>query len=275
MKNNKYKILVLSDLNRPDDKVLENTVSLSKMIDGEISFFHVKKPMDIVDRESQLSTFRTINEKRAITKKRIENIVRNVEDSLETKINFGFVFGNVKNEIEDYININKPDLIVLGKRKPKTLSLGDNITDFVLKKYTGMVMIVDNDDSIQFQEELSLGLIDETNKLFNINITDALLEKSKKPLKSFKFVNNASLDDEKKVKNDSDYVEYVFERNDNSIKNLANFLKRSNVDLLLVDGNYSNNAKLGGLKKSDMKSVINQVKIPLLISNKSKISQAV
>ena len=32
------------------------------MIDGEVDFFCVKKPTDIVEKESQLSAIRTINE---------------------------------------------------------------------------------------------------------------------------------------------------------------------------------------------------------------------
>ena len=42
------------------------------MIDGDIKFFHVKKPSDVVERESQLSAMRTINQEQIITGKKIQ-----------------------------------------------------------------------------------------------------------------------------------------------------------------------------------------------------------
>lgn len=271
MKEHKYKILVLSDLKESADSVLKSAVSLSQIIGGETNLFHVKKPTDIIDRESQLSAYRTINENHALTKKSIEDIIGKVEESLNTKINFSYTFGNIKNEIENYIFKHKPDLIVLGKRKSKTFSLGDNITDYVLKNFKGIIMIVNNESDIQFQKELSLGLLDERNELFNINITDVLLAQCKKPLKSFKLVDKAADGSKERVINDSKLVEYVFERNENSIQNLAKFLKKSDIDLLLIDGNLNKYKKLEGLNQSDIKSVINQVNIPLIISNKSAL----
>lgn len=276
MKNNKYKILVLSDLKDSTNNLLENTVSLSKMIGGEISLFHVKKPTDIVERESQLSAFRTINEKHSITNKRIETLVNNVKDNTNgTKINYSHVFGNVKSEIEDYILKNKPDLVLLGKRKPKAISFGDNITDFVLKIFGGMVLIVDDEKSIEFNNELSIGLLDGKQHSFNTRFTDFLFEHCKKPLISFKFVNKSDNINEKKINTDSKFVEYVFERNDSSIQNLSNYVTKSNINLLLVDNNFEKGIQNGGLNQSDVKSVINQLNIPLILFNKRKHSQAV
>ena len=76
MKNNKYKILVLSDLKKSTSATLKTAVSLAKMIDGEIEFFHVKKPIDIVEKENQLSAIRTINENHTLIRKKIEKLLR-------------------------------------------------------------------------------------------------------------------------------------------------------------------------------------------------------
>ena len=85
MKNNKYKILVLSDLNKSADFRLKSTVSLAKMIDGDITLFHVKKPTDIVDRESQLSAMRSINKEHIVTNKKIESLVRPFRQDFKSK----------------------------------------------------------------------------------------------------------------------------------------------------------------------------------------------
>ncbi len=266
MKTNKHKILVLSDLKDNTNIVLKNTANLSKMVDGEISLFHVKKPTDIVERESQLSAFRTISEKHNITKKQIEHFVNHVKKTHGMTMNYSYTFGNVKNEIEDHIKKHKPDIIVLGKRKSNPFGLGDNVTDLVLNKFNGIVLISGNEDTIEFNDQLSLGLLDGKNPFTNISFTNELFGLTKKPLKSFKVVNKVDNLSENNSKNDFKTVEYVFERSDYTVKNLTNYLSKSKVDLLLIDGNTENNTK-EGLNLSDVKSVINQLNISLLISN--------
>ena len=75
MKNRKYKILVLSDMKESTSNLLQSTIGLANMIDGDISFFHVKKPTEVVETESQLSAIRTINEQYNITDKKIKEML--------------------------------------------------------------------------------------------------------------------------------------------------------------------------------------------------------
>lgn len=265
MKTNKYKILVLSDLKDTTNNILKSTADLSKRIDAEVSFFHVKKPTDIVERESQLSAFRTISEKHTITKKRIENFVNQTREAHGISINYSYAFGNVKNEIEDYIQKHKPDMIVLGKRKSKAFSLGDNVTDFVLNTYKGIVLITGNESTYEFNEEISLGLLDDHNPFSQISFVNQLLERTNKPLKSFKVINKGSALQNKP--SNPKTITYVFERNDNTVHNLSTYLSKSKVNMLLLDANLDSKNKKGGFNQSDIKSVINQLEIPLLISN--------
>ena len=44
MKNNKYKILVLSDLSKTTRNTLKSSISLAKIVDADINFLYVKKP---------------------------------------------------------------------------------------------------------------------------------------------------------------------------------------------------------------------------------------
>ena len=93
MKNNKYKILLLSDLNKSATSELISTVSLARMLDGDITLFHVKKPTDIVERESQLSAMRSINEEHISTNKIIENLIKPVcqEYQLNIQLNLHYL----------------------------------------------------------------------------------------------------------------------------------------------------------------------------------------
>ncbi len=75
MKNNRYKILVLSDLKNSTNSTLKSSVSLAKMINGDVDFFHVKKATDIVEYESQLSAIRTINKLHTTTSTEIQHLI--------------------------------------------------------------------------------------------------------------------------------------------------------------------------------------------------------
>ncbi len=266
MKNNKYKIVVLSDLKDSSAITLKSTVSLAKMIDGDIEFFHVKKPTEIIKRENQLSAIRDINEKHLIIEKQIQNLIAPVSEEYGIDINISFSFGNVKNEIEKYILENQPDIIVLGKRKPKTIKLlGDSITQYVLKIFDGVVMIASDTNALDPNEELSLGVLNGVEQTFNIPFAEDLMGHSQKPLKSFKILKNANISNEIPSDTNNKTVEYVFEQGDNAIENLSKYLSKSNVNLLFVDriSNESNNNK--DLMKSDIQSVMDSLNVSLFL----------
>ena len=101
MKSKKYKLLVLSDLNDSTLDILKSSVSLAKIIDGEINFFYVKKPTDIVGKENQLSALRTINKEHTVIDNKIKTVLKTISSDIAFDINYSFTFGNVKNEIEN------------------------------------------------------------------------------------------------------------------------------------------------------------------------------
>ena len=259
MKNNKYKILVLSDMKDTATNTLKSGVSLAKMIDGELHFFHVKKPTDVVEKESQLSAIRTINRSYLATKNDIENVVEPISKDFDIPISHSHAFGNIKSEITDYIKTNTPDVIILGKRKSKTLSfIGDNITDFVIKNYNGVVMIASEENTLEPNKELSLGVLNSSSKSFNSDLFNSVLNHTQKPLKSFKTSKEVEVSFVGDLK-DNQTVELVFDNGENSVKSVSNYLTKSNVNLLCLDRNNEN--------KANVKNAINNVNISLLISN--------
>lgn len=152
MRNSKYKILVLSDLKETTNSSLKKAVKLSKTIDADIEFFHVKKPIDIVGTDSQLSAMRSINKEYMVTEKKINNLIAPIVENENITIASSFAFGNIKKEIEDHLDSSKPDVIILGSRKRKVLSfIGDKIIDFVLKSHKGTVVIASDTSDFNFE----------------------------------------------------------------------------------------------------------------------------
>ena len=265
MKNNKHKILVLSDLKSSDSTMLKNTVSLAKIIDADIDFLCIKKPTEVVKKENQLSAMRTINQEHFSTKKQIKSLLNPINKAYNTNINHTLRYGNVKDEIANYIESYQPDIVVLGKRKSKLLSvMGDNILKHVLKQHKGNIMISGEENVLEPNNELTLGLFNDANDSFHF--ADNLIKHTQKPLKAFKIVKNpdnvtsTNIDDKKTI-------EYVFEENDNVFKNLSNYLLKNNVNLLCI------NRKSKKLKKTNknIKNVINNLNVSLFLTTEQNL----
>jgi nucleotide-binding universal stress UspA family protein len=268
MRNNKYKILVLSDLKKSTHEIVKSTISLAKMIDADISFFHVKKPIDVVESESQLSAYRVINEQHTVTKNSIENVIESVSKIYGVELDYSYKFGNVKNEIGDYIIKYNPDIIVLGKRNSNLINfIGDSITDFVLKTYKGIIMIVGDENGLEPNQSFSLGLLNGQSFSNDSEFKMAIFSKAQKPLKAFSIVEKLNKIDNKDRTSGTKTIEYVFEYNDNALQSLSSYLSKNNINLLLIDRNNKNHEQQRHLKQLDIKSVINKLNVSLLISS--------
>lgn len=250
---NKYKILVLSDLNKSTSKTIKSSISIAKIVDADINFLYIKKPSDVVQKDNQLSAMRTINQEYFSIDKKIKDLIAPISKDYNVHINHTFIIGNLKNEIEQYIDENKPDIIVLGKRKSKIVNImGDNITQFILKKYKGIIVISDETNPLEPNSEVSLGLFNkiESNNVF----LESVFNSSQKPLMSFKTKENST-----KLK-EEEIIEYPFEKGDNTIKNISNYLTKSNVNLLLVQRDKNNS------NKSNIKEAINKLNCSLILT---------
>lgn len=267
MKKSKYKILVFSDLKKHSTSAIKSAVGLAKMIDAEVNVFHVKKPSDVVTSDSQLSALRTINQEQNQSINKIQKLINPLTETYNIEITSNYGLGNVKSEIEAYISVTKPDVIVLGKRNTKMLKLvGDNITDFVLKTYKGSIMIVSNKNEIAPETNLHIGLLNGKTQAFNQDLTNNLLAKTKEPLKSFNIVNNSNSKDKAEETNNT--IDFVFEKNDNTIKNIDQYLDKNKVNLLLI--NRSENIGFKSNNESEIKKIINNVNVPLFITSNAQ-----
>jgi nucleotide-binding universal stress UspA family protein len=262
MKNKRYKILVLVDLKKSSDTIIKTTANLAKMVGGDIDLLHVKKPIDVVKNDNQLSSMRTINRDYVMSKNHIEDVVKSIDKSLN--ISYGLTYGNVKQEIEEHIKNTKPDIVVLGKKRFNAIKLaGDNLTKFILKKYKGIILIASNKHVLEYDENLSLGMLNNFEEQSE-DLTKQLLSLTQKPVVAFKIQNasdtvaqtNNNLTSNKKI-------EYVFEPNDNAVGSLSHYMLKSNIDLLCVDRSKVNSKKTSDLK---LDTIVNKMNVSLLLT---------
>ncbi|WP_048330850.1 universal stress protein [Bizionia psychrotolerans] len=270
MKKNKYNILVLSDLKETNNELLQRTIRLTNKVDKSLHFFHVKKPIDVVKRDSQLSTLRTISEQHTLIRKEIVKLVDPVVKTQNFEIDHSYAFGNVKNEIGDYIAKNNPDIIVLGKRKSKPISiLGDSITEFVLKNHKGIIMIVNNYQILQTDQTLALGILNSESAFMENEFPQDLFTGANESLVTFSFAEKLDKVDDSKHELQAKSTEYVFEHNDNTIQNLSKYVAKSSINLLLINRNNKKETKQNNVKELEIKSMIDKLNVSLLISGQN------
>ena len=241
MKNNhKYKIAVLTDLKTSSSTVLKNTVSLAKMIGATIELLHIKKPTEVVERESQLSAIREINKKHIATEQKLQRVINPFAEAYQLKMSYKLAYGNVKNEIESYINEQKPDIIVLGKRQSNAFKfIGDNLIQFLLEKHKGVILIAGK-KGLEPEKMLSLGLFNQKQLPKNLAFANDLINHIQKPLKSFQVVKNSTQKKNNELVSEHKVIEYVFEKTDNVMDNLSNYISKNNINLLCVDRSEPN-----------------------------------
>jgi len=266
--SNKYKIAVFSDLKESLGNTLKSTLSLAKMFNGDIAIFHVKKASDVVTEDSHLSAIRSLNSEYIGMDNDINAIVSTYSKDFGVPLTYSCAIGNLKNEIALYIEKEKPDFIVLGKRKSKKFNiLGDNLIPFILKKHHGPILLTDEQQVLDLENDLSLGVLSGPEETSIATITETLLHHSQKPLKSFKILNN--VDDRVKLETSKarKEVEFVFESNDNSIKNLSNYVAKNKVNLLCINRlrNYRDKKNTSFTMPTNINDIINNINVPLIL----------
>lgn len=269
MKDKTYKIVVLTDFNSSIKTTLKSTVSLAKMIGGTIEVFSVMKPTDIIGGDNQLSSMRAINDEHTKLDRKMKRIIDPISKGFDVNFQYSFAFGNVKNELEEYIKKSQPDMIVLGKRKPGTFKfIGDNITQFVLNMFDGVIMIAADENALEPNKELSLGAINSLESAVDEKFANALLKHTKTPVKLFKIVKNANALEHSENSQTKKTIDYVFEDNENAMKSISNYLIKSKVNLLCFDRDQKQDIKKTDIKPLDLKSIVNTINVSVLVGSR-------
>ena len=268
--NNTNKILFLCDLERFSSNHFKNTLNLAKTLDAEIELFYVKKPTKIAKSDNQLSVIRTMNRDFSETTKSIENILSSYSESVQKNTNYSIAYGNVKSEVEKRIDSYQPDIIILGKRKRKQLHfLGDSLTEFVIKKHEGDIIIATPESEINPEEHLSFGIYNTDETRFEKTMLRQLFSKSKHPLKVFKssVVSDGTEHHSLNIDSDLKKVEFVFEHSDSYLNNLSKYISLNNINLLCLERNAikKNSRKNSGVV--EMRNLVDNLNVSLWISN--------
>nr|WP_288935790.1 universal stress protein [uncultured Allomuricauda sp.] len=266
MKGNqkKYNISVLLDMSKSSEFVLSSAVELAKRIDGAIKVFHVKPTTNIIKGDSQLSAIRTLNQDDRSTRAELKDLISNMGEKENLPISYKLEYGNVKNRVRDYLALQKPDILVLGKHRSSMGGFFESITDFVIDNVSDTnVLILGEDDKFHSFEDINLGIFGAGLEDNDLEILQDLKRDSEKPVRHF----GISEEDESKnrIYPWNKTVSYKFSKGANALDGLVNYVSRTNTQLLCIP-------KKGGksfmFRPSPLKEVIRKVNIPLMILGK-------
>lgn len=257
--DNTKKILLLADLKRPVENILNSTVNLAKMIQAKVELFYVKKHTEIVKQESQLSAIRAISQSNIKIDKELLNLIEPISKVHDIKIKHSYAFGSVKKEIRHYIENQQPDIVVLGKRNKTFSPFGNNITNYILNHFGGTIIILNNDREIITQNTLNFGVFNPVDMFWEHEVVRNLLPYAKMPLKSYSIETDF-------IKSNNDaypMIKHIFDQGNQAIPSLSNYLSKSNVDLLYINRNLKQNNKT---LKTDIKDIIGKLDVNILLS---------
>ncbi|CAM1360905.1 universal stress protein [Tenacibaculum xiamenense] len=266
MKTNKigYRISVLTDLKESTETVIQTALSIAKITKGSLAIYHVVKPSNIVRSENQLSASRNINNEYTKTERKIEKLVAEYSEKHDTPISYSFSIGNIKNNIEVYLKETKPDIVVIGKKSSAPLSfLGNGVTDLILKKHQGEVIIAAEENKLVPNELINLGFLNKLRPFKNPHFFTQIAINAIEPIKTFQFTDDINHDQTviESFKNKR-IVEYVFEKSNNVVNNLTTYLKKNNVNLLCLPRKKNNRTT----KELDINDVLNKLNVSLLVT---------
>ena len=273
-KKNNYKVAVLSNLKTGSDTALKNAIGFARMIDGEVEIFHVKSSADVVRTDNQFSALRSMKDEFAATDKNIRKFIDPIASEYDVKISHHLGFGNIKKEIDDYLNSTRPDIVVMGRRKSNPLDfIGDGVTEHVLSHFDGIIMIASLNETIVPDSELSLGILNGTEPPKGLDIFNNLMGYAKKPIKSFSFIDGAKGTPSGESSADGSVVQFVFEKGASTASNLSNYVSKNNINLLWIDNPAKRDSHQEQFVPLELKNVVGNINVPLFMTRGRKYSE--
>ncbi|EZH73487.1 hypothetical protein ATO12_16245 [Aquimarina atlantica] len=273
MLKTKYRLLVLIDQTKSSYTALRNAVNLAKVIDAGIEVFYVKSPMQVVQHDNQIAALRTLDEERIASKKAMQKLVDTVSDTENIPVIYSFAFGNVITEVQSHIAKTKPDIVVIGKRKPKRVNLlRGGLTSYLLKHHKGGILISGSDKHLISGHNVSLGFLDDISIQNEVGIVQDLKKCTDTPFKLFKIKKTGSIlkkptafsqPEEQSIAENT--VIFEFEEGMDNGNGLSKYIEKNKLGLLCVKREVKQKLSKSIGFNTKVQQTINKTNVPVLI----------
>ncbi|MBL4703370.1 MAG: universal stress protein, partial [Flavobacteriales bacterium] len=173
-------LLVLMDLKEGAYVSLKYAITLAKRSRFDLKLFHVLPALDVIKSDNQLVGIAKLETERARAEENFEAIVEIItaEGLFAT---YELSFGAVHSEIRNQIKLCNPELIVAGRNKNRTQSVGAT-TRFLLKCFHGPILSVVGRSEFKQDTKICLAGTESLEQEFNLDTTFKVSECTKAPL---------------------------------------------------------------------------------------------
>ncbi len=272
-----YDFLVLTDFSDASYKALKYTISLAKLIKSSIHLCYISNPGKIAENDNQLAAMRELSLETGKVKRKMRSLVEIITAEGINAIPHSSI-GNIVGEFEDYIEVINPDLVVFGKKKENP-KLSGKITNHLMNKYAGSVLIIGGDSEFTSDTKISLGCNNETLNRYNPNLLFSLNRQTKSPLTLLKIKNGSNSNEQIQLpvtwgKSDNgkeQHLDFVYENDSVISQGLLDHLSKNNTDMLCIGRGKSKNMmqKVFANSSNIASDVIQHVDIPILLMGKN------
>lgn len=246
-----YRITVLLDSIEKIGDILGSSLRFSAQLNARVEVLYLKSPLDVVKQENQLSAKRDLYEDARRARKRLKGHVSAMQ--LETPVSTKVTYGNVKDSLQQYIEDQKPDLVVSSK---EWFKLNGNPSHPI------PWLILQGPSDFPNEEALNLGIYQDVSfQNHETGIVKRILEQAKTPLLYFKIRKKNESKTENKA---NDSTEYVFTEGSNALESIAKYTERLKLGLLCV----ARQGRSGNWFETDPTTqLLRKTKVPVLLFN--------
>ena len=272
----KQKILVLIDFSKSSYMGLKYAISIAKFIEAKLFLLYIAKPGDLVKSDNPSVALRTIDFESRKAEVQLKSIAEMIED-VGVSAQYHNTVGDVPTKAHQYIELLRPDLIVIGKSKYGEDQLGE-LTRFLLCQFSENLLIVGN--NLKFNEETNISVecnLDNLND-YNSNILYLLARKTKTPLRVYvskRKRSSVEFNFPESWQNLADYPYKICTKNNQSFsiaKSILGHIKEEKIKLVCLGRKGKNKSIFTNLfnQTNTMVDIINNARIPTLILGKSE-----
>ena len=268
-----YNYLVLTDFSEASYNALKYTISLAKLIKGDIHVCHIANPGTIVKEDSQVAAIRELDLETKKIKNKIGAIVEMIMAEGINAIPYCAI-GNIITEFKEYSETIKPDVVIIGKKvgRPK---LSGKISSYLMNEYKGSLLIIGEDSIFQNNTNISIACTEMPFDQYDPNLIFSLNNQTEAPVKFLKFNSNSS----DKIKVPSTWRESSYEidqkiqfaHNGQLVPAIIEHIAENNTELFCIgrgkQKNYLQRVLSNGT--TTVSGITNKIQTPILVMGTS------
>ncbi|MFT5821477.1 MAG: nucleotide-binding universal stress UspA family protein [Crocinitomix sp.] len=272
-----YNFLVLIDFSDEAYIALKYVISLAKEMGGSIQLFHVADMEKVTKSTNAIVIKQDIDEEGDKIKEKLKAIVEIIVAE-GIAVTYEYSFGNYKDQIKNQIDFYNPDITIIGRRAIGSNRLG-KVTNFLLNKNMGCVLIVSNSELFSSTTNISVACNKHTLDKSNLNMVHSLDNSVAPPLSIINILNNAEQEQEvqfthavEHFKKGKEKFKFSYPVNLNITEGLIEHIVQENIELLCIGRGKGAKCILNRIfaKESTTASIVAKVNVPVLILGNKK-----